>query len=155
MWCTNMIYMQLYYRRVNLIFCLFIIFNFGPHPLLFFGSYLHYISHSILHTFFLFLFTYSIYLFFIFVSISHLVRTANTCTGPALNAAKKVMQHVGGKLLLFQSSLPSIGTCWSTYDMIYYYCYNFYYCCKIVTVPIFIAKHRYVLKYLRYASRSI
>ena len=37
------------------------------------------------------------------------VRTVNTCTGPALNAAKKVMQHVGGKLLLFQSSLPSIG----------------------------------------------
>lgn len=33
----------------------------------------------------------------------------NTCTGPALLAAKRVIQHVGGKLLLFQSSLPSIG----------------------------------------------
>jgi protein transport protein SEC24 len=35
--------------------------------------------------------------------------TANTSTGPALLAAKRVIQHVGGKLLLFQSSLPSIG----------------------------------------------
>lgn len=33
----------------------------------------------------------------------------NTCTGPALLAAKRVIQHLGGKLLLFQSSLPSIG----------------------------------------------
>jgi protein transport protein SEC24 len=33
----------------------------------------------------------------------------NTCTGPALMAAKRVIQHVGGKLCLFQSSLPSIG----------------------------------------------
>ncbi len=33
----------------------------------------------------------------------------HTCTGPALQAAKRVIQHVGGKLLLFQSSLPSIG----------------------------------------------
>lgn len=33
----------------------------------------------------------------------------NTCTGPALMAAKRVIQHLGGKLLLFQSSLPSIG----------------------------------------------
>ena len=33
----------------------------------------------------------------------------NTCTGPALNAAKRVIQHIGGKLLLFQSSLPTIG----------------------------------------------
>lgn len=32
-----------------------------------------------------------------------------TCTGPALMAAKRVIQHIGGKLLLFQSSLPSIG----------------------------------------------
>jgi hypothetical protein len=30
-------------------------------------------------------------------------------TGPALNAAKRVIQHVGGKLCLFQSSLPTIG----------------------------------------------
>jgi Sec23/Sec24 trunk domain len=36
--------------------------------------------------------------------------TVNTCTGPALNAAKNVIQHIGGKILLFQSSLPSIGT---------------------------------------------
>jgi protein transport protein SEC24 len=33
----------------------------------------------------------------------------NTCTGPALLAARRVIQHVGGKLLLFQSSLPSMG----------------------------------------------
>jgi protein transport protein SEC24 len=35
--------------------------------------------------------------------------TTNTATGPALLAAKRVIQHVGGKLMLFQSSLPSIG----------------------------------------------
>jgi protein transport protein SEC24 len=33
----------------------------------------------------------------------------NSCLGPALMAAKRVVQHVGGKLLLFQSSLPTIG----------------------------------------------
>lgn len=32
-----------------------------------------------------------------------------TCTGAALLAAKRVISHVGGKLCLFQSSLPSIG----------------------------------------------
>lgn len=32
-----------------------------------------------------------------------------TCTGPALSAAKRVIQHVGGKLCLFQSSLPTLG----------------------------------------------
>jgi len=32
-----------------------------------------------------------------------------TCTGPALMAAKRVITHVGGKLCLFQSSLPSLG----------------------------------------------
>ena len=32
-----------------------------------------------------------------------------TCTGPALQAAKKVISHVGGKLCLFQSSLPTLG----------------------------------------------
>ena len=32
-----------------------------------------------------------------------------SCTGPALTAAKRVIQNVGGKLLLFQTSLPSIG----------------------------------------------
>ena len=32
-----------------------------------------------------------------------------TCTGPALQAAKKVISHIGGKLLLFQSSLPTLG----------------------------------------------
>ncbi|CAE7651933.1 unnamed protein product, partial [Symbiodinium microadriaticum] len=32
-----------------------------------------------------------------------------SCTGPALNAAKRVIQNVGGKLLLFQTALPSIG----------------------------------------------
>lgn len=35
--------------------------------------------------------------------------SSNTCTGPALMAAKRVIQHLGGKLLLFQSSLPTIG----------------------------------------------
>ena len=33
----------------------------------------------------------------------------NSCTGPALIAAKRVIQHLGGKLLLFQSCLPSLG----------------------------------------------
>lgn len=33
----------------------------------------------------------------------------NSCTGPALMAAKRVIQHLGGKLCLFQSSLPSVG----------------------------------------------
>lgn len=32
-----------------------------------------------------------------------------SCTGPALMAAKRVIQHLGGKLCLFQSSLPSLG----------------------------------------------
>lgn len=32
-----------------------------------------------------------------------------SCTGPAVLAAKKVIQHIGGKLLLFQSSLPTVG----------------------------------------------
>jgi protein transport protein SEC24 len=32
-----------------------------------------------------------------------------SCTGPALNAAKRVIQNVGGKVMLFQTSLPSIG----------------------------------------------
>ena len=32
-----------------------------------------------------------------------------TCTGPALSAAKRVITHVGGKLCLFQSSLPTLG----------------------------------------------
>jgi len=35
--------------------------------------------------------------------------STSSCTGPALNAAKRVIQHLGGKLLLFQSSLPTIG----------------------------------------------
>jgi hypothetical protein len=30
-------------------------------------------------------------------------------SGPALNAAKRVIQHLGGKLCLFQASLPTIG----------------------------------------------
>ena len=32
-----------------------------------------------------------------------------TCTGPALQAAKRVISHLGGKLCVFQSSLPSYG----------------------------------------------
>ncbi len=32
-----------------------------------------------------------------------------SCTGSALSAAKRVIQNVGGKLLLFQTALPSIG----------------------------------------------
>ncbi|CAM9134252.1 unnamed protein product, partial [Ectocarpus fasciculatus] len=32
-----------------------------------------------------------------------------SCTGPALLAAKRVIQHVGGKLLLFQTCLPNTG----------------------------------------------
>ena len=35
--------------------------------------------------------------------------TVNSCTGPALSAAKAVIGHVGGKLCLFQSSLPTVG----------------------------------------------
>ena len=30
-------------------------------------------------------------------------------SGPALNAAKRVIQHLGGKLCLFQSGLPTLG----------------------------------------------
>jgi protein transport protein SEC24 len=33
----------------------------------------------------------------------------NSCTGAALLAAKRVVQNIGGKLLLFQTSLPSLG----------------------------------------------
>lgn len=33
----------------------------------------------------------------------------NSCTGAALLAAKRVIQNVGGKMLLFQTSLPTIG----------------------------------------------
>ena len=33
----------------------------------------------------------------------------SSCTGPALSSAKRVISSLGGKLLLFQSSLPSIG----------------------------------------------
>jgi len=36
-------------------------------------------------------------------------QATQTCTGPALMAAKRVIQHLGGKVCLFQSSLPSIG----------------------------------------------
>ena len=32
-----------------------------------------------------------------------------SCTGPALQAAKRVISHLGGKLVLLQSSLPSLG----------------------------------------------
>lgn len=33
----------------------------------------------------------------------------NSCTGAALLAAKRVIQNIGGKMLLFQTALPSIG----------------------------------------------
>ena len=33
----------------------------------------------------------------------------SSCTGPALQAAKRVISHLGGKLVLLQSSLPSQG----------------------------------------------
>ena len=33
----------------------------------------------------------------------------SSCTGSALQAAKRVMQHIGGKLLLFQTGLPTLG----------------------------------------------
>ncbi len=33
----------------------------------------------------------------------------NNCAGPALSAAKRVIQNTGGKLMLFQTSLPTIG----------------------------------------------
>mmetsp|Transcript_15575 Transcript_15575/g.31443 ORF Transcript_15575/g.31443 Transcript_15575/m.31443 type:complete len:1061 (-) Transcript_15575:340-3522(-) len=45
-------------------------------------------------------------------SLTSMFKSSNSpssCTGPALIAAKRVIQHVGGKLLLFQSSLPTIG----------------------------------------------
>jgi len=35
--------------------------------------------------------------------------STTNCLGPALNAAKKVIQHMGGKIVLFVSSLPQIG----------------------------------------------
>jgi protein transport protein SEC24 len=34
---------------------------------------------------------------------------SNSCLGPALMAAKRVIQHVGGKLCVFQASLPTLG----------------------------------------------
>lgn len=34
-----------------------------------------------------------------------------SATGTALQAAKRVIQHIGGKLVLFQSCLPSLGEC--------------------------------------------
>ena len=40
---------------------------------------------------------------------SNAIASINTCTGPAIMSAKRIIQHVGGKLLLFQASLPSIG----------------------------------------------
>jgi protein transport protein SEC24 len=36
-------------------------------------------------------------------------QAVNSCTGPALTAAKRMCQHLGGKLLLFQCSLPTMG----------------------------------------------
>ena len=33
----------------------------------------------------------------------------DTCTGPALMAAQQLMGHIGGKLCIFQSSLPVFG----------------------------------------------
>lgn len=35
--------------------------------------------------------------------------TTASCTGPALMAAKRVIQHVGGKIVLLQATLPSLG----------------------------------------------
>ncbi len=32
-----------------------------------------------------------------------------SCTGPALMAAKRVISHLGGKMMLFQSTLPNLG----------------------------------------------
>ena len=40
---------------------------------------------------------------------SNAMASINTCTGPAINSARRVMAHIGGKILLFQASLPSIG----------------------------------------------
>ena len=43
------------------------------------------------------------------MTICVLLLSLQSITGPALNAAKRVIQHMGGKLVLFQSSLPTIG----------------------------------------------
>lgn len=34
---------------------------------------------------------------------------SNACLGPALMACKRVLEHIGGKVSLFQSSLPTLG----------------------------------------------
>ena len=36
-------------------------------------------------------------------------KNVETCFGPALQAAFKVMAHIGGKMCIFQGSLPSLG----------------------------------------------
>jgi protein transport protein SEC24 len=44
--------------------------------------------------------------------LSHMfkgTRDVDTAFGPAINAAFKVVQNIGGKMLVFQSSLPSLG----------------------------------------------
>jgi hypothetical protein len=41
--------------------------------------------------------------------LTHSPPLLHATSGPALLAAKRVIQHVGGKLLLFQSTLPTIG----------------------------------------------
>lgn len=37
-------------------------------------------------------------------------RTAENALGPALDAAFSICQHIGGKMLVFQTALPSAGT---------------------------------------------
>ena len=37
------------------------------------------------------------------------VQQVDSCMGPALKAAFMVQSHIGGKMLLFQAAVPSIG----------------------------------------------
>jgi protein transport protein SEC24 len=34
---------------------------------------------------------------------------SNSCGGTALNAAKRVIEHMGGKMCVFQTTLPTLG----------------------------------------------
>ena len=36
-------------------------------------------------------------------------RNMESCLGPAVTAAYRVMGHIGGKMCVFQSTLPSLG----------------------------------------------
>ena len=46
---------------------------------------------------------------YVFIGMFASASSSAACTGPALLAALKVIQHIGGKLVLVQTCLPSLG----------------------------------------------